>query len=150
MSEQFSKLIKILNEKKFTISTMESCTGGMLASEITNISGSSNVFKLGYVTYADETKAFVGVNKKLIDEYTVYSTQVAIDMAKTCLKNANSTYGVGITGKLDKEDDKIYIGIYDSINKKDYIYEVKAGKGERINKKFNVVNFVVNAVLEIL
>ena len=77
------KIIEILKDKKQTIACMESCTGGMLASEITNINGSSDVFNLGLVTYSNEWKEYFGVNKKVIEEYTVYSTNVAKEMAKT-------------------------------------------------------------------
>ena len=52
------KLVKILKNKNKTISVMESCTGGMFASEITNIEGASDVFKLGLVTYSNEFKEF--------------------------------------------------------------------------------------------
>ena len=72
MIEVVQKLIK-LNK---TISTMESCTGGMLASTITNVEGSSEIFKFGAVTYSNEYKIKLGVNIDVIDKYSVYSKEV--------------------------------------------------------------------------
>ena len=60
------ELIKFLINKNKTISCMESCTGGLLANEITNIDGASNVFKLGLVTYSNEYKEYFGVSKQTI------------------------------------------------------------------------------------
>ncbi len=93
MKNIVNKLI-INNE---TIACMESCTGGMLASEITNIDGASNVFELGIVTYSNEQKIKYGIEETIIKKYTVYSVEVANDMAKQVCKIANSTYGIGIT-----------------------------------------------------
>ena len=78
--EKFSNnkiLIKKLINLNKTISCMESCTGGMLASEITNVEGASKAFSLGIVTYSNEEKIKYGVNKEIIDEYTVYSNEVS-------------------------------------------------------------------------
>ena len=63
-------LIKLLNKKKLKISLAESCTGGLLASSITSISGASKVFNLGFVTYSNQAKIKVlKVNKKVIKKY---------------------------------------------------------------------------------
>lgn len=75
---------------------MESCTGGGLANEITNIEGSSKVIKLSAVTYFSEFKIKMGVSKKVIDKYSVYSVKTANEISKNISKYANSTYGVGI------------------------------------------------------
>ena len=76
MKEIVEKLIK-LNK---TISTMESCTGGSLAGSITNIPGASEIFKYGAVTYSNEFKIKMGVNKDVIDKYSVYSENTANEM----------------------------------------------------------------------
>ena len=101
MKDVVNKLIK-LNK---TISTMESCTGGFLASSITNIDDSSKVFKFGSVTYSNEYKIKMGVDSNIIDKYTVYSMETANAMSKAICSFTNSSYGVGITGKLNKQDD---------------------------------------------
>ena len=100
MKEIVKRLIK-LNK---TISTMESCTGGFLANEITNIEGSSEVFKYSAVTYSNEYKIKMGVNKKVIDKYTVYSKETANEMSKNISDFTSSNYGVGITGQINRID----------------------------------------------
>ena len=117
MKEIVEKLIK-LNK---TISTMESCTGGSLAGSITNIPGASEVFKFGAVTYSNEYKIKMGVSKETLEMYSVYSINIANEMSKNISEFANSDYGVGITGKLNKsdinnmsgEDNVVHVSIYD-------------------------------------
>lgn len=96
------KIVKYLNENNKTISFMESCTGGFLASEITNVSGASNVLKVSLVTYSNEYKMKFGVTKNTLDKYTVYSPETAKEMAKNVSSFANSNFGIGVTGELRK------------------------------------------------
>ena len=98
------EIIKLLIDKKKTISTMESCSGGLIANSITNIPGASEIFKFGAVTYSNEYKIKLGVSEELINEYTVYSQEVANNMAKTIVEYTNSNIGIGVTGKLNKPD----------------------------------------------
>lgn len=115
------EIIEILTKRKETISTMESCTGGMVANEITNIPGASEVFQLGIVSYSNHMKEKYGMDSKIIDQYTVYSMEVAKEMARLATVNGESDYGVGITGTLNRQDsnnptDKmnmVYFAIYD-------------------------------------
>ena len=115
------EIIEILTKRKETISTMESCTGGMVANEITNIPGASEVFQLGIVSYSNHMKEKYGMDSKIIDQYTVYSMEVAKEMARLATINGESDYGVGITGTLNRQDpnnptDKmnmVYFAIYD-------------------------------------
>ena len=71
-----------LKDNNLTLATMESCTGGLLAHTITQVTGSSAYFKGGYVTYATEIKAIMGVNQHIIDKYGVISPEVAGNMAQ--------------------------------------------------------------------
>lgn len=96
------KIVKILNEQNKTICFMESCTGGFLASEITNVSGASNVLKVSLVTYSNEYKIKFGVTKDTLDKYTVYSIETAKEMAKSASDFAASSIGIGVTGELRK------------------------------------------------
>lgn len=96
------KIINLLNEQNKTISFMESCTGGYLANEITNISGASNILKVSLITYSNEYKMKFGVTKKTLDKYTVYSKETAREMAKNVAVFANSNFGIGVTGELRK------------------------------------------------
>ena len=73
MEKIVKEIIDILLENNETISSMESCTGGLLASTITNIPGSSDVFSFGAVTYGTEYKIKMGVKKNTINKFTVYS-----------------------------------------------------------------------------
>ena len=98
MNEIVQRLIK-LNK---TVSCMESCTGGYICNEITNVSGSSSVFKFGAVTYSNLYKIKMGVDKDIIDKYSVYSINTAMEMSKCISKYTDSDYGIGVTGKLNK------------------------------------------------
>ena len=86
----WTEIVKKLTEMNLTISTMESCTGGGISNEITNISGASSVFREAYVTYSNEAKIKQGVSKDIIEKYTVYSPEVAIEMARAVKQKASS------------------------------------------------------------
>ncbi len=102
--EKLEVLVKKLTKDKKTIATMESCTGGGLAYEITNISGASEILKKSYITYCNEAKIELGVPKEVIEKYTVYSAETAVEMAKAVKNLASSNIGVGITGQLGRID----------------------------------------------
>lgn len=95
---QQDQIINSLIDRQITISTMESCTSGMIASMITDTSGASAVFPGGFVTYLNETKVFAGVDEKIIKEYGVYSGECAKAMAETVREKLNTDIGIGITG----------------------------------------------------
>lgn len=92
-------LVNKLIEKNYTISTAESCTGGLLASKIVEVANASKVFNMSFVTYSNESKTeLLGVSENLIKEYGVVSEEVAMKMAYMVSKKANSNVGVGISG----------------------------------------------------
>jgi len=92
-------LIRILTKKKLKISFAESCTGGLLASTITSISGASKVFNLGLVTYSNQTKTKVlKVNKNIIKRYGAVSHECCSAMVKNLSKISNANINVSITG----------------------------------------------------
>lgn len=97
-------IVNKLIEKNLTIATMESCTGGGIANEITNISGASAIIKESYVTYCNEAKIKEGVPAEVIEKYTVYSSKTAQEMAKAAKRQAKSNMAVGITGQLGRID----------------------------------------------
>ena len=154
MYEVVNKLIE-LNR---TISTMESCTGGCIANSITNIPGSSDVFMFGAVTYSNEYKIKLGIPKELIDEYSVYSMEVANSMSKTISEYTNSDYGIGVTGKLNRidknnmsgNDNVVYVSIYDKINNKFYSDVVTVLYDDRCKNKEMVLNSIIKLMEEIL
>lgn len=158
MEELLTIVVKKLDEKKKTISTMESCTGGRVAAEITNISGASDVLKFSAVTYSSEYKIKMGVNADTIEKYTVYSSNVAREMSKVISLFACSNYGVGITGKMDviesvekrKENNIIYISIYDKDTDTYYEETVIGDYLNRVDNKTKVVNVIANKLIEIV
>ena len=150
-------VVNLLIEKKMTIATMESCTGGFVASSITDIDGSSNVLKFSAVTYSNEYKIKMGVSKKVIDKYSVYSMNVAREMAKNISNFANSDIGVGVIGKINRvdennlfgDDNKIYYAIYDKNSDKYYEYELIAINDTRLNNKKYIMESISKSLLEI-
>ena len=156
------ELINILKNKNKTISTMESCTGGMFASEITNIEGASDVFKLGLVTYSNEFKEYFGVSKENIKKYSVYSNEISNEMAFNVCKISKSDFAVGITGMLgivdpnnkcdDINDDinKVYISIYSKEIDSFLKFKIEAKGANRIEKKKYIIEFIKEKLFEIL
>ena len=92
-------VVRTLKEKGLTVSTAESCTGGMIAERITAVSGSSEVFGYGFVTYWEQAKAkLVGVDPDVIARYNVVSAPVAAQMALGAAKASGSDIAVSVTG----------------------------------------------------
>jgi PncC family amidohydrolase len=92
-------LIKLLTKKKLKISFAESCTGGLLASTITSISGASKVFNLGLVTYSNQTKIKVlKVNKNIIKKYGAVSHECCLAMVQNLSKISKANINISITG----------------------------------------------------
>lgn len=90
---------KILKERKETIAVAESCTGGLLGGEFTNIPGSSDYFLGGIIAYSNEIKeSILGVKKETLLKFGAVSQETAIQMAENVRKLFNSTYGISITG----------------------------------------------------
>lgn len=153
MSE-YEKIVDILKKKKKTISFMESCTGGFLSNLLTNVEGASMVFSFGAVTYSNDYKLKLGVDKKIIDTYTVYSIETAKEMAKSISLFASANYGVGITGKMGVsdpanpygDDSTIYISIYDR-DKNTYITQTMTIKEKNRMKEKEAVAILVGFLL---
>ncbi|MDA7847329.1 CinA family protein [Candidatus Pelagibacter sp.] len=92
-------LVKILTKKRLKIAFAESCTGGMLASEITSVSGASKVFGIGLVTYSNQAKInILKVNKSIIQKYGAVSPQCCEAMVKNLSKISKAQINVSITG----------------------------------------------------
>ncbi len=150
------RVVKKLIESNKTISTMESCTGGAIANAITNISDASKVIKFSAITYSNEYKIKMGVNSELIDKYSVYSMNVAEDMAKAISAYTNSNYGVGVTGKLKKtdlnnmsgEDDVVYLSIYDRDNNMFSDTEIKVPYDDREDNKNEIIDIFIDIFLK--
>lgn len=158
MLEKAERVVNLLIERKEQIATMESCTGGGLANMITNIPGASEILLYSAVTYSNEYKIKMGVLKETIDKYTVYSMEIATEMARAISTFAHSDYGVGITGKLKRSDpnnitendDLVYFVIYD--RNKDLFYKdsLSVTKEERVENKDMVIEKVLDVLIEVI
>ena len=112
-------LVRLLTKKKLKLSIAESCTGGMLASSITSISGASKVFNLGLVTYSNQAKIkILKVNKNIIKNYGAVSHQCCMAMVNNLSKISKAHVNVSITGiagpkggTKQKPVGLVYIGI---------------------------------------
>ena len=93
------KVVKLLRKKRLKISFAESCTGGLLSSTITSISGSSKVFVIGFVTYSNESKInTLKIPKKTITTYGAVSYETCLSMVKNVNKISKTNISVSITG----------------------------------------------------
>ena len=123
------KIISLIKRKKIKLAIVESCTGGMLSSAITSVSGSSKVFNLGLVTYSNQAKtSILKVPQKIIKKYGAVSVQCCLAMVNNLSKISNSKVCISITGiagpnggSKQKPVGLVYIGI-------------KIGKKVMINK----------------
>lgn len=150
----FKDLVEKLTQLEKTISTMESCTGGAVASSITNIEGAGEVLKFSAVTYCNEFKEKMGVSPEVIKKFSVYSIETADEMSKNISEFTNSDYGVGVTGKLNKidknnpygQDNIVFISIYDR-EKNTFIHDkIAATKDSRKENK----EFIIQKIIEML
>ena len=99
MKDLAKKIVQKLSKKKLKISFVESCTGGMLSSTITSVSGSSKVFHLGLITYSIKTKiSLLKIPKKIIKNYGAVSKECCLLMVKSLNKISKANISVSITG----------------------------------------------------
>lgn len=154
----FELIVNTLIEKNKTISTMESCTGGALASAITCISNSSMVFHFGAVTYSNEYKVKMGVDESIIDKYSVYSIETAKEMAKAISIFTDSNYGIGVTGQINKQDPsnpfgkvgEVFFSIYDKDNDKFFVYSLNTSEKTREENKRVIVENISKSLISII
>lgn len=114
------KLVKLLEKNDFSISTAESCTGGLLSARIINVPGASEVFKEGMVTYTNKSKRKrLDVSKSTLKKYGAVSKQTAKEMAAGIAFNSDSDAALSITGIAgpdggteEKPVGLVYIGLY--------------------------------------
>jgi len=119
MKKISQKIVKLLEKKRLKISFAESCTGGLLSSSITSISGSSKVFTLGLVTYSNQSKIkILKVPKRLIMKHGAVSFETCLSMVKNLNKISKTNISVSITGVAgpkggtkQKPVGLVYIGI---------------------------------------
>ena len=147
-------VVKLLKEKELIISMAESCTGGIVASQIVNVSGASEVFKQSYVTYCDEAKhELLGVSWDILNEYTAVSRECAMMMAQGCKDRSRSDIAISVTGYAGpgntEEEPKglVYIGCayQDKVEVKKFRFD-----GERIDIRKKAADSALHFAKEIL
>ena len=152
MKKLSHKLVKTLSKKKLKISFAESCTGGLLSSSITSISGSSKVFTLGLVTYSNQAKInILKVPKRIIMKNGAVSYETCISMVKNLNKISKTNISVSITGVAgpkggtkQKPVGLVYIGIKKGkkILIKKYLFKNKKRNSIQkatVNKALNLI-----------
>lgn len=145
------KIVAKLLEKKYTVTTAESCTGGVLAGRILNVSGASGVYNEGHITYSNEAKErLLGVSHETLVEFGAVSQQTAKEMAEGAAKAAKAEIGLSTTGIAgpgggtpEKPVGLIYVGC--SINGETVVQECRFQGSREENR-----NAAVEAVLGLL
>ena len=149
-------LIRILTKKKLKISFAESCTGGLLASSITSISGSSKIFNLSLVTYSNQAKIkLLKINKNIIRKYGAVSYECCLAMVNNLSKISKANINISITGiagptggTKQKPVGLVYIGIKKGNKTQIYKFFFKSKKRSSIQKA--TVKKALNLVLRII
>ena len=153
MKKLSNKVIKLLTKKKLKISFVESCTGGLLSSSVTSISGSSKVFTIGLISYSNQSKIkILKVPKKLILKYGAVSYETCLSMVKNLNKISKTNISVSITGVAgpnggtkQKPVGLVFIGIKkgNKILVKKYLFKNK----KRISIQKSTVYKALNLIL---
>lgn len=133
----------LLLKQKATVATAESCTGGLIASQITDIGGSSDYFKTGFVTYANETKmSMLDVQEQTLIDHGAVSEATVSEMLAGTLVKSGSDYAIavsGVAGPTGGSDEKpvgtVYIGVADADNQ--FIRRFQFGKNRIMNKEMS-------------
>ena len=150
------KIINLSIKRKIKISVAESCTGGLLSSTITSVSGSSKIFKLGLITYSNESKIkLLRIPKKLLKKYGAVSEQVCRAMVINVSKISKSKISIAITGiagpkggNKKKPVGLVFVGLKKG-NKTTVLKYLFRNKG-RIYIQKKTVNKCLNLILNIL
>lgn len=148
------QLIKLLIEKNWQIATAESCTGGLIASTITSVCGSSNAFGYGLVTYCNEAKIkLLGVESESLDKFGAVSEQVAKQMVLGIQKLSGSDIAISATGIAGPTGDEnkpvglIFLGF--AINEQTWVKKIQLS-GNRKSIQNQTVIFALNTIIDLL
>ena len=153
MKKLSQRIVKLLSKRRLKISFAESCTGGLLSSSITSISGSSKVFTLGLVTYSNQAKInILKVPKKIIMKHGAVSYETCLSMVKNLNKISKTNISVSITGVAgpkggtkQKPVGLVYIGI--KKNNKTLVKKILFKSKKRNSIQINTVNKALNLIL---
>ena len=157
MKKLSQEIVRLLTKKKLKISFVESCTGGLLSSSMTSISGSSKVFTIGLVTYSNQSKiSILKVPKNIIRKHGAVSYETCLSMVKNLEKISKTNISVSVTGiagpkggTKQKPVGLVFIGIKKKGNKtlvKKYLFKYK----RRISIQRAAVIKVLNLILSFI
>ena len=156
MKKLSQKLVKLLNKKKIKISFAESCTGGLLSSAITSISGSSKVFTLGLVTYSNQSKIkILKVPQSILKRNGAVSYETCLSMVKNLNKISKTNLSVSVTGiagpkggTKQKPVGLVYIGIKKGkkISVKKYLFKSKKRSSIQRSTVNEVFKLILNSI----
>lgn len=151
------KIGKLLIKKGLTVSTAESCTGGLISSRLTDVSGSSAYIKENYVTYANEAKQkILNVSQETLEQYGAVSEQCAREMAEGLFNQAKCDIALcitGIAGPTGGSDDKPVGTVYISVKNKDFLFVKKfeiSKKLKRTKMKYMFSQKALEILLEFI
>lgn len=154
MIDYASEAVRLLNERNMTITTAESCTGGLIAKMITDVSGSSAVFNCGIVSYSNEIKhTLLGVSNETLETYGAVSEQTVREMAAGALKVAKADIAVAVSGIAGPSSDGTNkpVGlIYIAVATKTTVKIKKLNNVFSVNIRENNRNSAANEALKIV
>ncbi len=146
-------LVDTLREKKLTVATAESCTGGLVSAKITSVSGSSEVISFSMVTYSNEAKIQkLGVKRETIDAFGAVSEQTATEMAESIRKIADADFGISVTGVAGPSTSEgkavgtVFIGL--ATEKETRVEKLKAAPLTRDEVRENAANRALEMLFE--
>ena len=158
MSEEASmlaaRLVRRLKKQGWSLSVAESCTGGLVASSFTDLSGASSWFTQGWVTYSNDSKiSQLGVNPKKLEKRGAVSHEVALGMAQGAKKSSGSGVSISITGVAGPtggDDGKpvgtVYVGV--CVDESYLVRRGEFGGGDRASNKHSYVIFAMQKAIE--
>ena len=153
----YEKITRTLIGKGLTITTMESCTAGFLASLLTDTEGASAVLHGACVTYSNEAKIMAGVPAGVIERFSVYSGETAAAMASACRQMFHADIGVGITGSFSNTDPanpeasvpgEVYFAIETAAGSRTFFRRLPIGVS-RLESKFSAAQAVAEELLKL-
>lgn len=150
------KVYEKLKEKGYKVATAESCSGGLLAGQLINVSGASQIIDMSFVVYSNEAKVeLVKVKKETIERYGVVSEEVALEMAVGAKNRANAQVGLSTTGVAGPNggNDSIPVGTVCfgiAIEDKTYTYTHVFKKVSRQYVRKSCVKFILKRLVELL
>ena len=129
-------VLELLAERGMTFAAAESCTGGLIAKRITDIPGSSAVFRGGVTVYTNDVKMLLGVKRETLEAHTAVSRQVAEELAVCVREKLGADFGIGVTGVAGPDSDGVHpVGtVYVSLADKNGVFVKLLELGDRADR----------------